>query len=121
MKALSVDLRKRIVEAVTDKGLSKAEVAERFDVSQASVYRYLKMAEDGKLEAQKHPGHPRRLNQAACQKLLEQLESHSDLTLEEHALKFSKEQGIELKKSSIANYFVRLGVRRKKDSTSQRA
>lgn len=121
MRAYSEDLRKRIVEAVKVKGLSKTAVAEQFDVSRASVHRYLSMAETGSLAARKNPGQPRRLDEAACHKLLEQLERNSDLTLEEHALKFSREQGIELKKSAVANYFVRLGVRRKKDHPSQRA
>jgi transposase len=121
MRAYSVDLRERIVEAVKVKGLGKPAVAELYGVSRATVYRYLELDRAGELQPRIRPGQPPRLDEEACRKLLEQVKENNDLSLEEHALKFSEEQGVELKKSSIANYFARLGVKRKKDPTSQRA
>lgn len=121
MRAYSVDLRERIVEAVKDKGLSKTATAELYSVSRATVYRYLELSREGALQPKFRPGQARRLDEKACRKLLEQLERNNDLSLEEHAAKFAEEQGVELKKSSIANYFARLGVKRKKDAASQRA
>ena len=118
MKAYSVDLRKRIVEAVNEKGLSKTAVAELYGVGRATVYRYLDLGREGDLSPKVRPGQSPRLDEAGCQKLLEQLEANNDLSLEEHAGKFSEEHGVELKKSSIANYFARLGVRRKKSPMS---
>ncbi len=121
MRAYSVDLRERIVEAVKVKRLSKPAVAELYGVSRATVYRYLKLDSEGDLQPKARPGQLPRLDEEACRKLLEQVKENNDLSLEEHALKFSEEQGVELKKSSIANYFARLGVKRKKDTESQRA
>lgn len=118
MRAYSVDLRERIVAAVKVKGMGKPAVAEFYGVSRATVYRYLGLDKAGDLTPKASPGQPPRLDEQACQKLLEQLKHSSDLSLEEHAAKFLEEQGVELKKSSVANYFARLGVRRKKDLTS---
>ncbi len=118
MRAYSVDLRERIVEAVKAKKLSKTAVAEQYGVSRASVYRYLRLDERGSIAPRRRPGKLPRLDAELCQKLLEQLEGHSDATLEEHARLFSEAHGVSLKKSSIGNYFVRRGVRRKKDVSS---
>ena len=90
-------------------------------MSRATVYRYLELDSEGDLQPRVRPGQAPRLDEEACRKLLEQVKENNDLSLEEHAVKFSKEQGIKLKKSSIANYFTRLGVKRKKDAASQRA
>ncbi len=114
-----MDLRERIVEAVKVKGMSKSSAADVYGVSRATVYRYLSLAEQGDLHPTKPPGAPPRLDEQACRKLLEQVEKNNDLSLEEHAVKFAEEQGIALKKSSVANYFARLGIRRKKDAASE--
>ncbi len=119
MRAYSVDLRERIVKAVKVEKLDKVAVAERYKVSRASVYRYLELEKQGSVKAKRHPGQKQRLSAELRQKLLEQLEENSDASLEEHAALFYEEQGVSLKKSSIANYFARLGVRRKKDFTSE--
>lgn len=118
MRAYSLDLRVRIVEVVKDKGLSKAAAAELYGVSRASVYRYLDLDREGNLAPKDHPGQAPRLTEESCEKLLQQLEDNNDLSLEEHAAKFSEATGITLKKSSIANYFSRLNVRRKKSPLS---
>lgn len=121
MRAYSVDLRERIAQAVKSKGLGRPAAAELYGVSRATVYRYLDLAKEGKLSPKKVPGPPPRLNAALSQKLLEQLEAHSDLSLEEHAIKFSEANGVALKKSAVGKRFARLGVRRKKDGNAQRA
>jgi transposase len=81
------------------------------------VYRYLELDEAADLAPKVHPGHPRDLDEASCQKLIKQVEKYPDLSLEEHAEKFAQEQQIELGKSSLWNYFERLGIRRKKNAT----
>lgn len=121
MRAYSVDLRERIVEAVKVRGMSKPAAAELYSVSRATVYRYLDLDEQGDLTPQASAGRPLRLDEQACRKLLEQLNTNNDLSLQEHAAKFFEEQGVELKKSSIANYSARLRMRRKKDPTNKRA
>ena len=121
MESYSVDLRARIVAAVKDEGLSKSEVARRYKVSRSSIYRYLELEKQGSLEPKPRPGRPPRLDTGLCEKLLAQLAANRDASLEEHAELFEAAQGVSVKKSSIGNYFARLGVRRKKDLTHQRA
>jgi transposase len=60
MRAYSLDLRRKIVEAV-QRGTTKSEVARFFGVSRSSVKRYVKMAvEVGSLAPSKPPGsHPK--------------------------------------------------------------
>jgi transposase len=120
MIAYSLDMRERVVAAVKEKGLSKREVAELFGIGRATVYRYIELDADEDLAPKEHPGHPRRLGETLCQKLLKQVEDHPDLSLEEHAEKFSNAQKVELRKSSMGNYFERLGVQRKKNASSPR-
>lgn len=121
MVAYSLDIRERVVAAVKDKGLSKSKVAEVFGIGRASVYRYLELDQTDDLAPKEHPGHPRRLDEKLCEKLLKQVEEYPDLSLEEHAEKFSKAQKVNLQKSSVWDYFERLGVRRKKNASSTRA
>lgn len=121
MRAYSVDLRERIVKAVKDEKLSKVAVAERYGVSRASVYRYLELEKQGSVAPKRRPGQKQRLSAELCEKLLKQLEDYSDASLAEHAALLEEEQGVRLRKSSVANYFARLGVRRKKDPAPSRA
>jgi transposase len=121
MIAYSLDMRERVIAAVTEKGLSKSEVAKLFDISRATVYRYIELDEADELAPKVHPGHPRDLDEAACQKLLKQVQKHPDLSLEEHAEKFAKEHKVVLGITSMWNYFERLGIRRKKNAASPRA
>lgn len=95
--------------------MSKPGVAALFGVSRATVYHYLELDKQNNLAPKLHPGQARRLDAEGCRKLVKQVEENADLTLEEHAEKLA-EQGISLKKSSIGNYFSRLGVRREKDA-----
>ncbi len=57
MKAYSVDLREKIVAAVTGRGMSKAQAARTFGVGATSVKRYVKLQEEGKslTPAKEHP------------------------------------------------------------------
>lgn len=119
MEGYSLDLRERIVGAVKQ-GMSKRGAAEVYGVGRATVYRYMVLDEGGKLSAQVHPGPGRSLDETGCEKLLNQVEKYPDISLEEHAEKLAKDHKLDLKKSSIANYFERLGVRRKKNASSSR-
>lgn len=120
MVAYSLDIRQRVVSAVNERGMSKSQVARVYEVSRATVYRYLELDAEDDLAPKEHPGHPRDLDEAGCEKLLKQVEKHPDLSLEEHAEKFAKEQKIRLEKSSMWNYFERLGIRRKKNASNPR-
>jgi transposase len=100
--------------------MSKSEVAKLFDVSRATVYRYIELDAADDLSPKVHPGHPRELDEAGCQELLQQVEKYPDLSLEEHAKRFAKDHKIVLGITSMWNYFERLGVQRKKNASSPR-
>ena len=64
MRAYSVDLRKRIVDATRHRR-PKAEAARIFGVRISSVKRYMKMAEEeGSLDPKKAPGKKRKLDES---------------------------------------------------------
>lgn len=70
MRTYSVDLRRKIVDAVR-RGLTKTEVSRTFNVSCFSVKRYVKMDEEfGALAPSKPPGSTPKVN-GAGQRLLE--------------------------------------------------
>jgi len=113
MSVYSLDLRKRIVEAV-EQGESKSAVARRFKVSRNTVIEYMKRHEAGCLSAKKHPGPKKWLDAEGCKVLEKQVEDHNDWTLEQHAEALGKSTGINLKKSAIGKYLTALGITRKK-------
>src|SRR3712207_5768389 len=71
MRAYSEDLRKKIVAAIRERGMSKAQAARTLDVSLSSVKRYAKSArQGGSLTPKKSPGRTRKADEKA-QVLLE--------------------------------------------------
>jgi transposase len=94
MRAYSQDLRERIVRAV-ESGISRAEVARRFAVSERTVRRYLRrQVTTGSLAPtayRRGPAPAIRLEQEAA--LRAQLRAHPDATLEEHCTMWQQEQG----------------------------
>lgn len=99
--------------------MSRRKAAEVFKVGEATVYRLLKKHREGDLKPKSPPGRPQSLDEKQQAKLLAQVEAEADLSLPEHAELYLKTQGVKLSASSVANYFARLGVRRKKESASQ--
>ena len=118
MRPYSLDLRERIVKAVNEEKQSVRQVAERFGVSRWTVNRYLKRAAEDNLAASKPPGCPRSLDEAGIELLKTQAQEHPDWTLEQHAEALTKASDVSLKKSSVGNYFKRLGITIKKDVLS---
>jgi transposase len=71
MKAYSEDLRRKVVEAVEQRGMGKSEAARSFGVSLSSVKRYVGKARQGSsLSPRKHPG-PRPKIDERARRLLE--------------------------------------------------
>ena len=119
MAAYSTDLRKRIVAAHIEEGENKSEVARCYSVSRRTVERYVKRFEKGELAATRHPRKGSNLNEGHQEVLRKQVAEHNDWTLEQHAEALAKSTGIELTKSTVDNYFRRLGIRRKKRAFTQ--
>ena len=85
MKALSMDLRERIVVAYETKQGTQKEIAERFGVNIGTVGNLLKLKRDtGSLKPRYDnvPGPPRKITEAKQKELVELMERSPDLTLE---------------------------------------
>jgi transposase len=93
MKAYSEDLRQRVVDAV-DAGVPRPEVARLFQVSLATVKRYLKQRrEAGHLRPGRSPGRTPGIAAAQHPALAAQVAAHPDDTLEQHCARWRVEQG----------------------------
>jgi transposase len=110
MRAYSQDLRERIVQAVAG-GLSRAEAARRFSVSERTVRRYLKRrATTGTLApaVYRHGPAPAIPPQPEIA-LLTQLRAHPDATLAEHCALWQHEQGRMVSTSTMCRAQQRVG------------
>lgn len=113
MRSHPIELRERIIEAV-EEGEGKSSVARRFKVSLSTVKRYVKRAEAGCLEAKAAAGPKSWLTKEKAEVLKQQVKTHHDWTLEQHAEGLAKSTGLCVKKSAIAKYLKQLKITRKK-------
>jgi putative transposase len=115
MSGYSVDLRSRIVSAVEEEGMSKAQAARTFSVSLSSVKRYAKKAERGEsLAPKKRPGSPPKLDAKAMKLLGKDLKERPFATLEERGDYLEAVSGISVSRSTVCRAIARLGPTRKK-------
>lgn len=119
MKALSLDLRERIVAARL-KGLPVAEVADQFEVSPRTVRQYSRLARLGRLSPQPIPGKPPRLKPEQEADFLAMIQEYPNFTLEQYSQEWERRSGIRLPKSTLHDHLQRLGGRFKKDSSGSR-
>lgn len=122
MRAYSQDLRLRVLAAV-DRGLSQAAVASTFQVSLASLKRWLKQRrETGHVEPKPIPGPPARKGAALVAGLLSQLEAHPDATLEEHCRLWEQAHRMRVSPATLSRAITRhFGWTRKKSVDGRRA
>ena len=84
MRSYSEDLRRKIVAAVEQRGMSKTEAARLFDVSLSSVKRYSRMARQGNsLAPKKRPGRTPKVDQKAKTLLNEDTKERPAATIAE--------------------------------------
>ncbi len=115
MKAYSLDLREKIVAAVSS-GMTKAQAARTFGVGATSVKRYVKLAEEGKpLTPGKAPGKKGKLDGSAMKLLEEDLRARPTVTYEKRADLLRELLGVRVSKSTVWRMVRRLGYTRKKD------
>ena len=114
MRALSQDLRERIVEA-REAGSSSAEVAQRFAVSARTVDRYWqRQREEGHCRAGKHGGHLRSRLEGHEDTVRAWIEEKNDLTLEALCGRLDKQLGIKLGVSALWYRLEAMGLAYKK-------
>jgi transposase len=78
MRAYSQEVRQQVLRAV-DEGISRAQIIERFQVSQATIKRYLKQRrETGNVLPRPIPGRPPRKKAALRVGVQELLQAHPE-------------------------------------------
>jgi transposase len=114
MGPYSLDLRERIVKAV-DEGQSLSEVAERYEVSERTIKRYLKRRKErGHLKADISPGRAREIGKEHEAALSKQSEKYSDATLEKHCERWQKTKKVQVSTATMCRALQRIGQTRKK-------
>ena len=115
MSGYSEDLRTRIVSAVEEGGMSKAQAARTFSVSLSSVKRYVNKAERGEsLAPKKRPGSVPKLDEKASRLLVADLEERPYLTLQERCDYIEAMTGVAVSRSTMCRAIARIGSTRKK-------
>jgi transposase len=115
--ALSVDLRKRLLEAYKNGEGSIRRLAKRFSVGPASVWRLLKSyQETGEIKAHPPPGRPPMVGEKELKIVEELARKDKDATLKELSKKFEEKTDIKVSYVTIHNAFKKLNITYKKNA-----
>jgi transposase len=110
MKAYSEDLRRKVVEAVEQRGMGKSEAARSFGLSLSSVKRYVAKAREGtSLSPRKHPGPRPKLDERARKLLEADVEKRPALTLRERCRFVEQLAGVKVSESTLSRLLRRMG------------
>ena len=115
MDAYSEDLRKKIVQALTEQRMNKSEAARVFGVSLSSVKRYAKAVSEGRsLSPGKAPG-KRPLLEEKAKKLLEaDVQERPFAKLKDRREYLRKVAGVSVSESTLSRTLRKMGFGRKK-------
>lgn len=118
---VSVDLRRRVVEAYKRKEGSLVALAARFSVDEKSIRRWLKQeAATGSLAPSSAPRGPKpKINEDSEELLRAMLVEQSDLTNAELVDQLAA-VGIQTSPAGVSRALARMGWSRKKNATSRR-
>jgi transposase len=121
MKAYSEDLRKKVIEAVEQRGMRQSEAARLFDVSLSSVKRYVrKYRRRRSLSPGKAPGKRPAIDERT-QKLLEgDLRERPFLTLQQRCEYLRAVASVEVSRSILCRSIGRMGSTRTKGAEPRR-
>jgi transposase len=115
MKAYSEDLRRKVVEAVEQRGTSKSEVARLLGISLSSVKRYTRLASQGEpLTPRKGGGRPPIADDATRKLLEEDIRTRPSATIRERRRFLDKVAGKNLSEVTLRRLMKRMGFSRKK-------
>jgi transposase len=120
MNAYSVDLRQRIVAAVTS-GMSRSEVVRTFQVSAATVRRYLKQQrETGDLTPQAHTGgRQAQIGPQHYPALQDLIAAAPDATLAQTCQHWHQRTGVLVSQATMSRALTTIGWTRKKRPLQQ--
>jgi transposase len=109
MRAYSMDLRERIVQAVAS-GQPQTVVARTFGVGVATVRRYVTQQRmSGSLTPKRHPGPAFRISPADHPTLRAQVAAAPDATLAEHCTAWEQTHGVRVSPPTMCRALRRLG------------
>ena len=123
MAAYSLDLRKRIIDSVEERGTRTiSEIARLFQVHESFIYKLLRQKrERGDIAPLPHGGGAQaRLNEDHLMILTDLVAESPDAELEELREQMKKKTKVEVSISTISRALKALGLPRKKDEASQR-
>jgi transposase len=120
MKAYSLDLRTRVLDAI-DGGMPRAKAVQVFQVSLGSIKRWLAQRRTtGSCAPKPRPGKTTTITPAQQPTLRFQLDQFPDATLDAHAERWNADHGTTLSSWTLGRAIRRLGWSRKKDSDGDR-
>lgn len=122
MRGLSEDLRERIIRRY-ESGKTAEEVATHFEVSVRSVYRFVKLAREGKsLAAQKPGGKQSVMEREGLQRVIRSLvEEDSEAELGTYVAQLEQKTGVVMSTPSMCRALQKLGLTRKKRRNSPKS
>lgn len=123
MRAYSIDLRQRIVDAYRAAEGSVRELAVRFKVAANTVQNYLNQARTtGSVAPRPHAGGPTpKLDNAGVQMVRALVEEKNDRTLDELADEVNDRVKVRVSRSTMGRVVERLRLPRKKNAPLKRA
>jgi transposase len=114
MKAYSIDLRRKIVDAI-ERGMPKAQAARTFGVGISTVKRYATKARRGEpLEPAKAPGKRPKIDERLSKLLEGDLEERPFVTLQQRCDYVEAMSGVSVSRSTMCRAIARIGSTRKK-------
>jgi transposase len=115
MKAYSEDLRRKVVQAVHQRGMSKSQAARLFSVSLSSVKRYVRLADQGEsLVPKKGGGRPPKADQTTRRLLEEDIRKRPAATISERRRFLESFAGTTMSEPTLRRLLKRMGFSRKK-------
>ena len=119
MKAYSLDLRTRAVQAVAA-GQSYLDVARRFEIARSTVQRWVaQQAATGSVAPKPIPGRPRAIGPADEPALVAQVAAQPAATLAEHCVSWQVSHGVTVSATTMHPALARLRWPRKKRSSTR--
>jgi len=121
MRAYPQDLRQRVLRAI-DEGKSQGQIIDLFQVSRATIKRYVKQQrETGNVLQRPIPGRPSRIGAALQMGVQELLEAHPDASQQDYCQWWEAEHGMAVSRASMSRAIHALGWTRSKGrSTTQK-
>ncbi len=115
MRAYSEDLRKKIVQAIEQRGMSKSQAARLFGISLPSVKRYVRLAKQGEsLAPRKGGGRPPKADEATKKLLEEDIRSRPAATVSERRQFLESFASKTMSEPTLRRLLKRMGFSRKK-------